>query len=232
MLGGSLHRRGNNCYSPQILSFGGDVKPSLLRRTIQETVMSKSNLKLVKYPEYGHDGKPYEQHEYVEQYDDPDVTTASDGTVVNMVQAPIKTENGFEYLPGNVGMLGKFRFAVNYDLAAAALLQFVMYRFRPNTRKLNWLGKEWIAHSAWEWTVGAGLTEHEYKNRALPELEKCQFIEIRQRKLRSADRQKKLWIHVDMLAVPKLDALAMPSYTSRMLGKKIIGAKKIVGNPN
>jgi hypothetical protein len=173
--------------------------------------VTKPYLKLIKTYDYS-------------QCDDPYVTTAPDGTIVNMDQFPVKTKNGYEHRPGLVGMLGQFRYAVDYDLHAAVLLQHVAWRFKPGTKKLQRWDKEWIAQSRWDWAAGAGLKWSEFVKQALPRLkkagEKYGFLEAHTMKLKGVNV---LWMHLDPEKVPGLTTAAMPSYASRMLGNKIIG---------
>src|SRR5450755_3453189 len=92
----------------------------------------------------------------------------------------------------NFGEPGPFAMARNQaggDWAAAVLLYRLKWRWQME-KKLNRLGKEWIAMSRSDWAREAGLSEGEMKNRALPKLRKRQFVKIRAMKLGS---QKLLW---------------------------------------
>jgi len=84
---------------------------------------------------------------------------------------PVKTKAGYKYKPGLPGMLAACWFQVGGDLAAAAILLRLKWRWRQK-KKLQRFGKEWVAESRWQWAVGSGLTWHEFVKRGLPRLRK------------------------------------------------------------
>ena len=97
------------------------------------------------------------------------------------------------------GMPGAFAMARNQvggDICAAALLFRLKYRWDHCKKKLERHGNEWVAMSRSNWAREAGLSEGEMKNRALPRLRKCGFVDIRQMKL-TPDGPKLLWMRLD-----------------------------------
>ena len=111
---------------------------------------------------------------------------------------PVKTKSGYKFKPGLLGMLAICRFQVGGDLAAAVILLRLKWRWRQK-KKLQRFGKEWVAESRWEWAIGSGLTWHEFVKRGLPRLRKCEFVIVRQMKLR---KKKLLWMHLDETKLP------------------------------
>jgi hypothetical protein len=140
---------------------------------------------------------------------------------------PVKTKSGYKYKPGLPGMLAVCRFQVGGDLAAAAVLLRLKYRWRQH-KKLQRFGREWVAESRWQWAIGSGLTWHEFVKRGLPRLRKCEFVTIRQMKLGS---KKLLWMHLDASKMPAPSGLAWEHFAKQMIGVTVIGADKLVGNP-
>ena len=141
---------------------------------------------------------------------------------------PVKTSTGHKYKPGLPGMLAICRFQVGEDLAAAAILLRLKWRWRQK-KKLQRFGKEWVAESRWHWAMGSGLTWHEFVKRGLPRLRKCEFVIVRQMKL---GQKKLLWMHLDETKLPQPSAPAWEYFVKRMLGVQVIGAEKLVGNPS
>jgi hypothetical protein len=112
---------------------------------------------------------------------------------------PTKTSKGYKYNAGLPGMLSVCRFQVDGDLAAAAILLRLMWRWRQK-KKLERFGLEWVAENRWQWAIGSGLTFHEFVKRGLPRLRKCEFVLIRQMKL---GKKKLLWMHLDVSKLPQ-----------------------------
>jgi hypothetical protein len=108
-----------------------------------------------------------------------------------------KHPSALKQTPSNhFGMPGAFALARNQaglDWAAGALLYRLKWRWLGE-KKLQRLGKEWIAMSRSDWAKEAGLSEGEMKNRALPKLRKRQFVTIRSMKLGA---KKLLWMSLD-----------------------------------
>ncbi len=98
---------------------------------------------------------------------------------------------------GAPGAFAVARHQVGGDICAAALLFRLKYRWDHNKKKLERNGKEWVAMSRSNWAREAGLSEGEMKNRALPRLRKCNFVEIRQMKI-TPDGPKLLWMRLDL----------------------------------
>lgn len=140
---------------------------------------------------------------------------------------PTKTKNGYKYKPGLPGMLAVCRFQVGGDLAAAAILLRLIWRFRQK-KKLVRFGIEWVAESRWHWAIGSGLTWHEFVKRGLPRLRKCEFVKVRQMKL---GNKKLLWMHLDETKLPQAAGSAWEVYAAQMIGAKAIGAQNLIGNP-
>jgi hypothetical protein len=140
---------------------------------------------------------------------------------------PVKTKSGYKYKPGIPGMLAICRFQVGGDLAAAVILLRLKWRWRQK-KKLQRFGKDWVAESRWEWASGSGLTWHEFVKRGLPRLRKCEFVTVRQMKL---GKRKLLWMHLDETKLPPPSGLGWEYHAKKMIGAKIIGAQKLVGNP-
>ena len=161
--------------------------------------------------------------------DNADIVYAhADYAAIDHDPFPIKTKAGYKYKPGLPGMLGVCRFQVGGDLAAAAILQRLKWRWRQ-PKKLDRLNKEWIAESRWEWASGSGLTFHEFTKRGLPRLRKCEFVTVRQMKL---GKKKLLWIHLDEEKLPPPNGAAWDHFASKMIGNHIIGDEKLIGNPD
>jgi hypothetical protein len=94
------------------------------------------------------------------------------------------------------GLPGAFALSRNQagrDWAAGVLLYRLKWRWQAD-KKLERLGKEWIAMSRSNWAKEAGLSEGELKNRALPQLRKRPFVTIRSMKLGT---KKLLWMSLD-----------------------------------
>jgi len=140
---------------------------------------------------------------------------------------PVKTKGGYKYKPGLPGMLSVCRFEVGGDLAAAAILLRLKWRWRQK-KKLQRFGKDWVAESRWDWAIGSGLTWHEFVKRGLPRLRNCEFVTVRQMKL---GKKKLLWMHLDETKLPAPSGLGWEYHAKTMIGVKPIGAKKLVGNP-
>jgi hypothetical protein len=142
--------------------------------------------------------KPRETTLKSENYYDPYEVAYehADNATIDEYPFPIKTKQGYKYKPGLPGMLAICRYQVGGDLAAAAILLRLKYRWNAK-KKLSRFGKEWIAESRWQWAVGSRLTWHEFVKRGLPRLRKCEFVEIRQMKL---GNRKLLWMRLDETA--------------------------------
>lgn len=126
------------------------------------------------------------------------------------------------------GMPGAYAMARNQaggDWAAGLLLFRLKWRFQQK-KKLERLGKQWIAMSRSDWAKEAGLSESEMKNRALPKLRKCQFVTIRPMKLGGV---KLLWMSLDPA---KQYEWTTDDETYQMLlnGAKLPGYEKLPGN--
>lgn len=107
------------------------------------------------------------------------------------------------------GFPGEFAIARNQvggDICAAALLYRLKYRWRLK-KKLERFGKEWIAMSRRDWAREAGLTFGEIKNRALPKIRNCGFVEVRAMKITPGGK-KLVWMSLD---VAEMQASMMPS---------------------
>jgi len=118
---------------------------------------------------------------------------------------PFKSPNTFG-LPGD---FAKTRMAAGGDLAAAILLYRVKYRWGA-TKKLERLGKRWIAMTQQQWADESGLTLQELKNRALPRLRVLPFIAVRAMCL-SKGGAKSTWV--------SLDEELYTAHTGQVLGK-------------
>jgi len=86
------------------------------------------------------------------------------------------------------------------DVIAGLLLAHVLYVWRNRRNKLQRHGKDWLAHTRDRWAFAAGLSRHEMTSRALPRLRNyCfEFLTI---KAMGNGTGKKLWIHVDEIAL-------------------------------
>ena len=100
---------------------------------------------------------------------------------------------------GEPGALAMARFQAG-DLLAGILLYRLRYRWRMD-KKLIRFGKEWVAMSRSDWAREAGLSEAQMKNRALPILRGCEFVQVRQMKL-TPGGPKLLWMHLDEALLP------------------------------
>lgn len=133
---------------------------------------------------------------------------------------PKKTIGGF----GKPGAFAQTRREVGGDWAAAVLFYRLKFRWLHTKKKLNRKGKDWVAMSRADWAREAGLSEGEMKNRALPNLRKCSFVEIRPMRL-SPNHPRMLWMRMDWddfeKAIEPLDI-----YEKKLNGGKIIGYKK------
>ena len=138
-----------------------------------------------------------------------------------------KSKAGYEYKPGLPGMLAVCRFQVGGDLAAAAILLRLKWRWRQK-KKLQRFDKEWVAESRWHWAIGSGLSWHEFVKRGLPRLRACNFVEVRQMKL---GQTKMLWMHLDATSLPPPSGDEWQWFAKTMMGVSPIGAKKLIGNP-
>jgi hypothetical protein len=161
---------------------------------------------------------------------DPDevVYVHADNATIDEVPFPVKTKAGYKYKPGLPGMLAICRFQVGGDLAAAAILLRLKWRWRQ-PKKLERFNKEWVAESRWHWAIGSGLTWHEFVKRGLPRLRKCEFVEVKPMKLRG---KKSLWMHLNVIKLPAPSGPAWELYAKSMIGGHTpIGATALVGNP-
>ncbi|MBT3786828.1 MAG: hypothetical protein HN725_18290 [Alphaproteobacteria bacterium] len=125
------------------------------------------------------------------------------------------------------GSPGAFAISRNHadgDIAAGILLYRIQYRWNFSKRKLHRHGKEWVAMSRSNWAREAGLTDAEMKNRALPRLRKCEFVDIRQMRL-SPREPKLLWVSLD-LDLLKANTTPWDMYDPIMKGMKVIGQEK------
>ncbi|MES2905493.1 MAG: hypothetical protein V4691_00430 [Pseudomonadota bacterium] len=129
---------------------------------------------------------------------------------------------------GKPGAFAVARYHVGGDLAAAALFYRLAWRWKSD-KKLERLGKEWIAMSRSEWAKEAGLSDAEMKNRALPKLKKCSFVKIRAMKLKA--NKKALWMSLDLEALYQ-STLAVSEETAQALlnGAKFPGYEKAANN--
>ncbi len=93
------------------------------------------------------------------------------------------------------------------DMVAGILLFHIWYEWRNRKKKLERLGKEWLAHSREAWARAAGLTDDEARKRGFPRLKtNCHdFMTIRAMKLGPV---KQLWISIDEIALS--EAAQMP----------------------
>ena len=180
-------------------------------------------MKISKAPIIGTEGKAQ-----TKGYEDPYevVYSHADNATIDS-PFPVKTKGGHKYKPGLPGMLAACRFQVGGDLAAAAILLRLKWRWRQK-KKLQRFSKDWVAESRWEWASGSGLTWHEFVKRGLPRLRKCAFVTVRQMKL---GKKKLLWMHLDDTKLPPPSGPGWEHYAKTMLGVKAIGAQKLVGNP-
>ena len=102
---------------------------------------------------------------------------------------------------GVPGAFAVARYQVGGDICAAVLLYRLRYRWDHCAKKLERNDKEWVAMSRSNWAREAGLSEGQMKNRALPRLRQCDFVEIRQMKL-TPDSPKLLWMRLDLEKLP------------------------------
>jgi hypothetical protein len=101
------------------------------------------------------------------------------------------------FYAGRPSLFAAFLYYCDGNMAAAVLLQYIVWRCKAGTAKFKRMGKEWIVMSAEEWGFAAGLTHSQLHRRAFPELRKHpQFIEIRQGKVSAQDKQKKMFIRL------------------------------------
>jgi hypothetical protein len=151
----------------------------------------------------------------------------ADNATVDAYPFPVKTKVGYKYKPGLPGLLTICRYQVGGDLAAAAILMRLKWRWRQK-KKLERFDKEWVAESRWEWAIGSGLTFHEFTKRGLVRLRKCEFVTVRQMKL---GKRKLLWMHLDETKLPQPAGPGWEHFATQMIGMKAIGADKLIGNP-
>ncbi len=98
---------------------------------------------------------------------------------------------------GLFGFPGAYAIARNQaggDWAAGLLLFRIAYRWTNVNKKLQRLGREWVAMSRSDWAREAGLSESEMKNKALPKLRNLPFVTIRAMRLGTT---KLLWVNFD-----------------------------------
>lgn len=88
------------------------------------------------------------------------------------------------------------------DMAAGILLHRIAVLWKLLKKKLSRGGREWLAFSREDWARTAGLSEGEFKNRALPILRKecSSFLETMQARIVPTG-PKLLWISIDTEAM-------------------------------
>lgn len=88
------------------------------------------------------------------------------------------------------------------DMAAGVLLHRVVVLWKLRKKKLKRGGQEWLAFSREDWARTAGLSEGEFKNRALPRLraECSSFLEVTQARIVPTG-PKLLWVSIDVEAM-------------------------------
>ena len=123
---------------------------------------------------------------------------------------------------GKSGAVAWARYCVGGDLCAALLLYRLRYRWKAKN-KLQRFNKDWIAMSRSDWAREAGLSEGEMRNRALPKLRKCDFVEVRQMKL-TPKHPKTLWMHLVEHNLPNEKDYPWELHEWKINNGKIIGA--------
>lgn len=106
-----------------------------------------------------------------------------------------KSKNGKWQGPGEVALCRKL---AGGDMAAGILLHRIVVIWKLRKKKLERFGQEWLAMPNKDWAVSAGLSDAEFKNRALPRLKKeCQaFVEFRTMRLTPASPNI-LWVNLN-----------------------------------
>lgn len=88
----------------------------------------------------------------------------------------LKAPGGWE--PGKAGALAICRYQCEGHWQAALLLYWIKWRWQKKN-KITRKNKEWVFAPAENWAREAGLSDGEYKNKALPTLKRLGIIEVR-----------------------------------------------------